>query len=90
MIKSIVTDLVPFTLPSRYRYTVTVIDRRPPLQAVTIPLPTVTRRYRYSPLLVTVSNSNGRTVSNGQVTVCNLGRKTITLGNGGPKTVTGR
>jgi hypothetical protein len=24
------------------------------------------------------------------VTVCNLGRKTVTVGNGGPKTVTGR
>jgi hypothetical protein len=30
---------VTVPLPSRYRYTVTVIDRRPPLHTVTIPLP---------------------------------------------------
>ena len=38
--------MIRFALPSRYPYTVTVIDRRPPLQTVTLPLP-----YRYLPSL---------------------------------------
>ena len=48
-------DFVPFALPSRYRYTVTVIDRQPPLPTITDrygPSPNVTERYkRYRALL---------------------------------------
>ncbi len=47
-------DFVPFALPSRYSYNVTVIDRRPPLHTVTDrygPFPIVTERYmRYRTL----------------------------------------
>jgi hypothetical protein len=47
-------NVVPFALLSRYRYTVTVIDRRPPLHTVTLPLTTVTDRH---PPLLTVLRS---------------------------------
>ena len=45
-------DFVSFALPSRYRYNVTVTDRRPPLHTVTDRFPSlpsvtcVTERYR--------------------------------------------
>jgi len=42
-------DFVPFALPSRYSYSVNVIDRRPPLHTVTDrygPFPIVTKRYK--------------------------------------------
>jgi hypothetical protein len=37
-------NVAPFALPSRYHYTVTVIDRRPRYHTVTLPLPTITDR----------------------------------------------
>ena len=43
-------DFVPLPLPSRYRYSVTVTHRRPPLRTVhhrCRTLPTVTESYRY-------------------------------------------
>jgi hypothetical protein len=76
-------DFVPFTLPSRDRYTVTVIDRRPPL-------PDRYRTvHRSRPLQVTVGNDGWSGNGQNLITVSNLGRKTITIGKGGPKTVTG-
>ena len=47
-------DFVPFALPSRYSYSVTVTERQPPLPTITDrygPFPNVTKRYmRYQAL----------------------------------------
>ena len=51
-------DFVPLPLPSRYRYSVTVIHRQPPLPNITDrhgPSPNVTERYKRYPALPSVT-----------------------------------